>query len=130
MSVPSGAKAAPNGKIYVTNRGSNTVSAIPGFPTVTSISPNQGPTTGGTVVTITGTHLTGASVDIGGHPATGVSVNPAGTQITATTDAQGTARLDETLTLTLILLNGGCDAKFAGTGTLLASSAHAGVLEP
>ncbi|MFI0715588.1 IPT/TIG domain-containing protein [Streptomyces inhibens] len=208
---------APNGKIYVTNQNSNDVSVIPPFPTLSSISPNQGPTTGGTPVTLTGTNLTGAAVTIGGNPATGISVNPAGTQITATTpagalgpatvtvttdggcaslvngftyvlpvhatsltatpalaklfpphvyfpfltatlkdvvtglpvagqtitfstgsqvlgtaitDAQGTARLDETLTFPLILANGGYDAKFAGTGTLLASTAHAGVMVP
>ncbi|MEV5128382.1 hypothetical protein AB0K49_37150, partial [Streptomyces decoyicus] len=31
---------------------------------------------------ITGTNLTGASVDFGGNPATGVTVNATGTQIT------------------------------------------------
>ncbi|MFI1161252.1 hypothetical protein [Streptomyces sioyaensis] len=47
---------------------------------------------------------------------------------TAVSDAQGTARLNETLTLTQIILNGGYDAKFPGTATLLAPSAHAGVI--
>ncbi|MEV5127175.1 IPT/TIG domain-containing protein, partial [Streptomyces decoyicus] len=170
---------------------------------------------------ITGTNLTGASVDFGGNPATGVTVNATGTQITATTppgaagpvtvtvttpggsaslvngftyvlpvhatsliatpaltklfpphvyfpfltatltdqvtglpvpgqtivfkigsnllgtattDAQGVARFNETLILTLILLNGGYDASFAGATTASAilspSSDHAGVIEP
>ncbi|GGN47388.1 hypothetical protein GCM10012285_33040 [Streptomyces kronopolitis] len=56
-------------------------------PTLTGISPACGPLAGGTMVTITGTNLTGAIVTIGGNPATGVSVNPGGTQITATTPA-------------------------------------------
>ncbi|MFE1934025.1 IPT/TIG domain-containing protein, partial [Streptomyces sp. NPDC059474] len=76
---------APNGKVYVANFGSNNVSVFPGAPTLTGISPDQGATTGGTVVTITGTNLTGAGVTIGGNPATNVIVNATGTQITATT---------------------------------------------
>jgi hypothetical protein len=39
-------------------------------PTITSVSPNTGPTTGGRSVTITGTELTGATVTIGGTSAT------------------------------------------------------------
>ncbi len=76
---------APNGKVYVANIASANVSVIQFAPTLSGISPNQGPTTGGTVVTITGINLTGAGVTIGGNPATGVSVNATGTQITATT---------------------------------------------
>ena len=218
---PIAVAVAVNGKVYVTNINSNNVSVIQFDPTLTSINPTQGPVTGGTVVTITGTNLTGASVDIGGNPATGVSVNAAGTQITATTppgaagpatvtvttpggsaslvngftyvlpvhatsltatpalaklfpphvyfpfltatltdqvtglpvpgqtiifkigsnllgiattDAQGTARLNETLILPLILANGGYDVSFAGATTpsavLSPSSAHGGIIEP
>jgi phosphatidylserine/phosphatidylglycerophosphate/cardiolipin synthase-like enzyme len=59
----------------------------PPAPTVGSITPNSGPTTGGTSVTITGTNfVSGASVSIGGTAATGVSVNSS-TSITATTPA-------------------------------------------
>ncbi len=44
-------------------------------PTVTGVSPNSGPTAGGTTVTITGTGFTGASaVDFGMDPATGLTV--------------------------------------------------------
>jgi prepilin-type N-terminal cleavage/methylation domain-containing protein len=61
-----------------------------GLPTVTGISPNSGPTAGGTNVTINGTNfVTGATVTIGGNAATGVSVTNS-TTITATTPA-GTA---------------------------------------
>ena len=59
-------------------------------PTVTAISPNSGPTAGGTGVTITGTNLTGATaVSIGGTAATGITVVNS-TTITATTPS-GTA---------------------------------------
>ncbi|WP_280684017.1 YncE family protein [Kitasatospora sp. MAA19] len=84
-SGPIAVAVAVNGKAYVSNINSNNVSVIQFAPTLTSINPIHGPTTGGTVVTIIGTNLTGAGVDIGGNPATGVSVNAAGTQLTATT---------------------------------------------
>jgi hypothetical protein len=48
---------------------------VPPAPTVSTISPNNGPPAGGTVVNITGSHFTGATaVTIGGAPATGVTV--------------------------------------------------------
>ncbi|MGH3795690.1 MAG: IPT/TIG domain-containing protein [Pseudonocardiaceae bacterium] len=57
----------------------------PTTPTITSVSPNNGPTTGGTPVTITGTNLTGTTtVTFGGTPATNFTVN-SNTQISATT---------------------------------------------
>ena len=44
-------------------------------PTITGVDPFEGPTTGGTTVTITGTHLTGTTgVNFGGLPATDVDV--------------------------------------------------------
>ncbi|MFE0025463.1 PxKF domain-containing protein [Amycolatopsis sp. NPDC059021] len=56
-------------------------------PTVTSVSPNNGPKTGGTTVTITGTGFTGATaVTFGTTPATSFTVNSA-TSITATAPA-------------------------------------------
>jgi uncharacterized delta-60 repeat protein len=61
----------------------------PPAPTVASISPSVGSTTGGTVVTITGTNLTGATgVTIGGTAAPITAITA--TEITATTPA-GTA---------------------------------------
>ncbi|MGV9823583.1 IPT/TIG domain-containing protein [Nocardia xishanensis] len=54
-------------------------------PTLTSISPNSGPVTGGTTVTLTGTGFTGATaVRFGILPATSFTVN-SDTQITAVT---------------------------------------------
>ncbi|MBS0214168.1 MAG: IPT/TIG domain-containing protein [Proteobacteria bacterium] len=56
-------------------------------PTVTSISPNSGLSTGGTFVVITGTNFTGVTaVTFGGTAATGFTVNST-TKITATSPA-------------------------------------------
>jgi hypothetical protein len=60
------------------------------IPSVTSVNPNTGPASGGTVVTIGGTNFTsGATVKFGTAAATNVAFNSA-TQITATSPA-GTA---------------------------------------
>jgi hypothetical protein len=68
------------------------------LPTVTGISPNNGPTLGGTQVTITGANFTGAtSVTIGGTAATFVTVvNP--TTIKATTPAHVAGTVDVVVT--------------------------------
>ena len=56
-------------------------------PAVTTVSPNSGPSAGGTAVTLTGTDFTtGATVTIGGVAATNVIVVSA-TSITLTTPA-------------------------------------------
>jgi CSLREA domain-containing protein len=71
-----------------------------GVPTVTAVIPNQGPPTGGTVVTITGTSFTStATVTFGTVPATNVKlVN--GTTITATAPVgTGTVNLRVTTSL-------------------------------
>jgi IPT/TIG domain-containing protein/List-Bact-rpt repeat protein len=66
-------------------------------PTVASINPHQGPTAGGTAVTITGTNLTGATeVKFGANDATGVSIVSA-TQITATSPAGAAGIVDVTV---------------------------------
>jgi hypothetical protein len=69
------------------------------IPTVTSVSPSGGPTTGGTAVTITGTNFaTGATVTFGGTAATSVVV-VSGTQITATTPTGSAGPVTVTVTL-------------------------------
>jgi hypothetical protein len=67
-------------------------------PTVTGVSPNSGPTAGGTVVSITGTGFNCVSgVSFGGTPATGVTtVSP--TQITATSPAGAAGAVNVTVT--------------------------------
>ncbi|MFC5373244.1 IPT/TIG domain-containing protein [Brevundimonas faecalis] len=66
-------------------------------PTVTAVSPNSGPSVGGTTVTIMGTGFTGATgVTFGGTAATGITVVNA-TRITATSPA-GTGTVDVRVT--------------------------------
>ncbi|MFB7557625.1 IPT/TIG domain-containing protein, partial [Streptomyces brevispora] len=66
-------------------------------PALTAVSPNQGPASGGTTVTLTGAGLTGATaVTFGSNPATTYTVNSA-TQITAVTPA-GTGAVPVTVT--------------------------------
>lgn len=61
------------------------------LPTITSLAPSSGPTTGGTSVTITGSDLTGATgVTFGGTAATSFSVG-SDTTITAAAPARSTA---------------------------------------
>jgi glucose/arabinose dehydrogenase len=70
-------------------------------PTVTSIAPNSGPTSGGTAVTITGAGFvsgpTGTTVSIGSTPATAVVV-ASSTSITATTPAHAAGQADVVVT--------------------------------
>jgi hypothetical protein len=65
----------------------NTVVQL-GSPIVNSISPNSGPSAGGTIVTVTGSHFTGANaVDFG--PAAGLKVSDVSdTQITVVSPSQ------------------------------------------
>ena len=55
-------------------------------PTMTSISPNSGPSGGGTSVTITGEKFKqGATVTIGGKALVGLTISEDGTRVTGTT---------------------------------------------
>ncbi len=68
-----------------------------GAPTITSVSPNTGPSSGGTSVTITGSNFTGATaVVFGGTAATSFTVNSA-TSMTATSPS-GTGTVDVRVT--------------------------------
>jgi len=72
--------------------------ATPAAPRVSALSPGSGPTSGGTVVTITGSDFTGASaVSFGATPATTFTVVSA-TQITATSPAQAVGSVDVRVT--------------------------------
>jgi hypothetical protein len=67
-------------------------------PTVTSVSPNHGPVTGGTSVTITGTNLAGASAVAFGPMASTSFTSNSPTQITAKAPALGASVVDVTVT--------------------------------
>ncbi len=91
------ALTAPGGT--ATKTGAFTYTApTPAAPTVTSITPVTGSTSGGTKLTITGTNLTGTSkVTVGGANVTDLIVVSA-TQITATTPAHAAGLVDLVLT--------------------------------
>jgi formylglycine-generating enzyme required for sulfatase activity len=102
LSTPGGMAIAADAFTYISNLNA---------PTVTSVSPNQGPTAGGTAITITGTNFTGAtSVKVGTVLASGLvvvnattmtAVTPPGTagakSVSVTTPA-GTAALANAFT--------------------------------
>ena len=102
--TPAHASGAVN--VVVTNSDTQTGTLPNGYtygnpaPTVTSISPTTGATTGSTSVTITGTgFLTGATVSFGGTAATNVTVVGA-TSITATTPAHAAGAVSVVVTNT------------------------------
>jgi LPXTG-motif cell wall-anchored protein len=74
----------------IVTSGNAVVTVVPPAPTITSVSPTSGSTTGGTAITITGTNFVGgATVNVGGAACTNVVVVSA-TSITCTTPT-GTA---------------------------------------
>ena len=89
--------------VTVTNSSGQSGTLATGFtfvapPTVSSVSPNNGPTSGGTAVTITGTNfVSGATVTFGSAAATNVVVVNS-TQITATTPAGAAGAVTVTVT--------------------------------
>ncbi|WP_082393106.1 IPT/TIG domain-containing protein [Nocardia arizonensis] len=121
-----------------------------GVPTVTSIVPNSGPVTGGTVITLTGTGFTGATaVTFGAVPATFyfvlsdsriIAIAPPGTgtvPVTVTTAAGTSAGVSFTYlpvpTLTSISptsgpVTGGTTVTLTGTGFTGATAVFFGIL--
>jgi hypothetical protein len=78
-------------------------------PTVSSVTPNTGPTAGGTLVTISGTNFFNPStVTFGGQPATNVVVVNS-TTITATTPSNGAGPVD------VVVTDGGVCLGISGT---------------
>jgi hypothetical protein len=89
----------------VTGSTSTTVSGPAIFSTTASdygVTPINGPTTGGTTITIVGNGFVGAtSVTAGGVACTAIVVNPAGTQITCATGPHAAATVDVVVTTPL-----------------------------
>ncbi len=97
---PAGA-AGPVDVTVTTSSGVSATSAADVFtylatPAVTQVTPNGGPTTGGTSVTITGTGFTGASAVKFGTASASFTLNSA-TQITATSPAGAAGAVDVTV---------------------------------
>jgi hypothetical protein len=73
----------------------------PGPPTVTAVTPSNGPMTGGTSVTLTGTNFTGATaVKFGTNAATTYTVNSASSITVTSPSATATGTVDITVTTT------------------------------
>ncbi len=100
--TPAGSAGAVT--VTVTNPGAQSGSLASGFtyvviPTVSSVSPNNGPVAGGTAVTITGTNFAaGATVQFGTAAATNVVV-VSSTSITATTPAGSAGAVSVTVSV-------------------------------
>src|SRR5436190_976779 len=79
---------------------SNAFTYVSTAPTVNSVAPGAGPTSGGTTITLTGiNYAAGATVTVGGAAATGVTVVNS-TRITAVTPAHAGATVNVTVTNT------------------------------
>ena len=93
-------------------------------PTVTSVSPNSGPISGGTGVTVTGTNfVSGTAISFGGTTATGVTFGSS-TYLTCVTPAHAAEAVDVRVTnpdQQSAILGGGFT--YVGTGCALACSA-------
>jgi len=76
-----------DGGLYVADTNNNRALYYPAVPAVSAVSPDAGPSAGGTSITITGTGFTGATaVTVGGSACDSFSVDSA-TSITCTTPA-------------------------------------------
>ncbi|HEY2672161.1 MAG TPA: IPT/TIG domain-containing protein [Rugosimonospora sp.] len=94
-------------------------------PTVASVTPDQGPTSGGTTVTITGTGFTGATgVTFDGQPGTGLVVSPSGTSLTVTTPPGSVGPAD------VVVEVPGQNATDPGGFTYVAAAPTIGSLDP
>jgi hypothetical protein len=101
VTVPAGSAGTVD-VIVTTSGGTSSTSAVDQYtyvaaPVVSGITPSAGPTSGGTVVTITGTGFTDAmAVNFGAHAATTFTV-VSDTQITATAPAGSAGAVDVTV---------------------------------
>lgn len=93
---PLAVSVTPNGlSAYVSNNGAGTVSVI---QTLNAMSPNRGPMSGGTLVTITGTNLAGASAVRFGDTAATILANTANQILVASPPGSGTGQVTVTTT--------------------------------
>ena len=98
--TPAGSAGAVTVTVTVNGQSGSLINGFTyiGVPTVSSVSPNEGSTAGGTAVTITGTNFaSGATVTFGGTAASNVVVVN-GTTITATTPAGSAGAVTVTVT--------------------------------
>lgn len=122
LTVTTPASSSGSKNVAITTTGGGTATSLGAFtfvaqPTITAITPDAGPTTGGVAVTLTGTNLGNAtSVSIGGVSAT-ITSNSA-TAIVVTTPA-GTSGSTDVVVET-----------YGGVGTITASSAYTFVTPP
>src|ERR1017187_7331895 len=127
------ARSAGAVTVTVTNSGSQSGNLANGYtyvvvPTVTSVSPNNGSTSGGTAVTITGANFgPGATVTFGSTAASNVVV-VSGTQITATTPAGNAGAV--TVTVTVNGQSGSLANGFTYNGTVAISFVQVAAATP
>ncbi|WP_353063325.1 IPT/TIG domain-containing protein [Tunturibacter psychrotolerans] len=98
--TPAGSAGATTVTVAVNGQSGSLASAFTyiGQPTLTSVSPNNGPASGGTAVTLTGTNFAaGATVKFGSTAATSVTV-VSSTSITAATPAGSVGAVTVTVT--------------------------------
>jgi len=131
--TPTGSAGAQNVVVTTT---AGAVTSTGGYtyvnpPTVSNVSPSSGPIAGGTIVTITGTNLTGATaVSFGGTTATSFTVNSA-TSITATAPAHAAgASAVAVTTVGGTATSAGAFSYLAATATLQNLSLSTGTLSP
>ncbi len=105
LTVTSSAEATGIVDITVTGPGGTSTPSVAdqftyfGVPTVSGVSPGNGPIAGGTSVTVTGTNLGGATaVEFGSGLGTNVVVGNGGTSLTVTSSAEATGIVDITVT--------------------------------
>ena len=120
-----------NGPSVTLTSGFTYTTGSPTAPAISSITPNSGPTSGGTAVTISGINFAaGATVTLGGSPATDVTVVN-NTTITATTPAHAAGAVSVVVTnpnnQTATLTNGFSYTAPPGVGEVVLYAAEAPV---
>jgi hypothetical protein len=142
VTAPGVTVGAGQSVVVTTPNGSNSANALWTYtalatPTVTSVTPNAGLTTGGSAITITGTgFFAGATVTVGGVACTSVSVINAYTItcVTGSGMAVGTASVNVTTTagvngantLFNVLQNNGAAVANPSTGSTFTGTANTG----